>query len=281
MDFGGILAGAMAGGAEAVGGMARGAIEDERRLNLERERAAIEEQMRLRLEEARSRRHREDRTWELTEGAKLGTEAEVRRQDALRPGEIETHRQKGAVEMDQYRQKSDVDVDKGKRMAEVEVDAAGRMPFNLGEGQTRYVNGKAVASKGKTYAPGTGDAATLTKMKLEDAAEERRLVREFDDATPERQEKIRARLALLRGERPNEFDVEKVTDYKLDPATGEVAQKTERTQRRRPGAAPATQQRGAALKVGDVHDGYRYLGGNPKDANSWAPAERSSTGTVR
>jgi hypothetical protein len=44
----------------------------------------------------------------------------------------------------------------------------------------------------------------------------------------------------------------------------------------RGGAGPAP----GRLKVGDVVDGFRFMGGNPNDPKSWTPASRSAAGSV-
>jgi hypothetical protein len=44
----------------------------------------------------------------------------------------------------------------------------------------------------------------------------------------------------------------------------------------RGGAGPAPSR----LKVGDVVEGYRFMGGNPNDPKSWTPASRSAAGSV-
>ena len=66
MSFGGILATALAGGAQVVGKQAGDDIEAGRRTDLMREQANIEEQMRMRLAEMDDKRSRERALWETT-----------------------------------------------------------------------------------------------------------------------------------------------------------------------------------------------------------------------
>ncbi len=54
MSFGGMLATAFAGGAQQIGEIAKGDVQNQQRIDLAKEQAAIEEQMRLRLAEAGS-----------------------------------------------------------------------------------------------------------------------------------------------------------------------------------------------------------------------------------
>lgn len=271
----GILAGAMGGGAQAAVDIADGELAQRRKTEM----MQLEQQLAIERADAIARRQqaldRDQLLWK-TQGA--GAAAQ-----------LDYEKRKGAVD-------TEVEAAKRKALDPLDVTKAGDME---GARQTAATNATKARGGDKDYLrakQAEADASESGSLKASRGESTRGSRLENDEKEFARKERARAEELRNRGDEAGakkiedalarrqgakagqEYDVEKVTEVTEDPATGNKTTR-ERTERRKPGAAaPAAPGR---LTPGAVVDGYRFLGGNPNDKNSWAPAAQSGAGSVK
>ncbi len=223
--LGGIVRGAIAGAAGAAQDMAKGYIEDERRVSVQQQLSQIEEQRQLRIEEARERMRRTGRQADFEQDVanapkRAETEAASKRVVGAAENEVAAGREglvRGAA-------------------AEAERKAAGAYAAD----PTARAGVRAKAAD--TAAPDRGqsavNAANAARLREEaaDRAEKRRLQTELETAPPERAAQIERRLRVLDGKSPvAESDTVEVTTKGYDEAGNEVT--TKKVEKRKPGGA--------------------------------------------
>ena len=287
--LGGIIAGALGGGAGAAQGMAQGAIEDERKLDIAAQLSQMEEQRQLRIAEAGETRRRAGRGADIEQDiATSGRRAEA---EAGRVGIV------GKAETEVAGERAGI-VGKAQAGAQREAEA------EFGKDKAAQAGVRARAQAGHVEGSSERLRAMEAQMSIDDRKAHRRLVDELsviqsnDKLSPEdKQKQIDAKQKQIElnaqraGVKPvgDEDTTKKVkVKYTIDPLTGEKVgeEREESTEKRKrvPGAAPAKADASKAGKgpaVGTIRNGFRFLGGNPNDEKSWAPAGRSSTGKVQ
>jgi hypothetical protein len=250
--WGGILAGAVAGGAGAAQDMARGAIEDERKLSLTDQLSAIEEKRQMRIAEAAELRRRA--------GRQADTEQDLANAPRVRESAVADKRAVGTAAADVEREAT---------------IAAGSDPSYLKSKKAIAVAGQAP----ERYSPDTLARAELTRIQVGDEKKRRELLdRKADiesgslrgDQRARALKQIDQQLAQLErataGKKVDEYDTEKVREEtSVDPLTGEPTTKTvrERIEKRRPtpgkkeepaAAAPEAPRDMAQRKVGTTYN---------------------------
>lgn len=125
---------------------------------------------------------------------------------------------------------------------------------------------------------GSVTQAKLAQMTIDEKVKVNGLIEEFTTTKdPLRKTEIKEALTVRGIIKPGEYDTEKVATKVQNPDGSET--ETTRTQKRRPdGAAPTAAPQ---LATGMEVDGFVYMGGNPKDKNSWKPKGRTSGGAVQ
>lgn len=294
----GLIAGALAGAAGAAQGMAQGEIANAQQLDFRTQISQMEEQRQMRLAERQEQARRAGAEWDADNRRKqLPLDAEAANSDevlnAQRRGIIGKAQATAEAAVDpMVRKAGDVEAEDKARREREAVTTAGT--------DAKYLAAIRAKKNAETvWSPGTIAEAQLANMKVEDMKRHRALVDQFaavDADTSLMPEAKAAKLASLErqiklnvqraGGKPDtgETDTEKVTEQEYDDM-GNVVKKVERTEKRRPPPGgkqngPAQQAQAKGPAVGTVVGGYRFLGGNPNDKNSWAPAARSGTGKV-
>lgn len=251
--LGGILAGALGGGAAAAQGMAQGAIEDERRLSISEQLSRMEEARQMRIAEANEVRRR------------AGRQADIDQDITNAPRVAESQ---AASASTVARAKNTVDNE--------DVISRGSDPAYL-----KAKKAEANASRADPqYSPSELANAEATRMAVGDERERRRLLQEKEDietGSMRGDQRARAlaaverKLAALQGRRSggkDETDTVRRVDveFRTDPLTGEKTgeSRTETTEKRRanPGA-PAAKSPAAAPTVPAPQAAIDYLKQNP------------------
>ena len=251
--LGGILAGALGGGAAAAQGMAQGAIEDERRLSISEQLSRMEEARQMRIAEANEVRRR------------AGRQADIDQDITNAPRVAESQ---AASASTVARAKNTVDNE--------DVISRGSDPAYL-----KAKKAEANASRADPqYSPSELANAEATRMAVGDERERRRLLQEKEDietGSMRGDQRTRAlaaverKLAALQGRRSggkDETDTVRRVDveFRTDPLTGEKTgeSRTETTEKRRanPGA-PAAKSPAAAPTVPAPQAAIDYLKQNP------------------
>lgn len=224
----GLIAGAFKGAADAVGGIAEGHIQDERKLSMEQQLSQMEEQRQMRIDEAREQRRVKGRQSDIDQ-------------------DIASAPRKAAAEADAI---------KVTGRAKADTERAGLIAK---AGDPDYLKGaKAVANAERPdprYSPSEVAGAELTRVKLADEKRRRELLEQRDqiESSPsmrgDQRAKALARIdkeyerltGLAPGKKaPSETDTVRVTEKKYDDA-GNVTREEQRTERR---DAPPPSQRG-------------------------------------
>lgn len=265
--WGGIIAGALSGGAQAAGQIADDQMKQNDREKLMRLQQEMEEQRLVRADQLA----RERMMWEVDTGpdgyATRKTAAETAREKS-----VQGVRTDAAV--DQARKMIDVDVEKEQKLAPVKQTNAVSQAKAVKGAELEVTNADTLA-KGKdpemlkalrniataTESSATRASAALTQLSIEEKRAVGSLLKEYEDSntTPERKTAITQSLITRGVIKPgSEYDTEKVTTEK----TGDdgTVTKTERTQRRRPDSAGATpKDQAPAPTQADID----YLKANP------------------
>ena len=308
MGLGGIIAGALSGGAGQAISVADTQIDKQKQMDLrqyEHELALerMQQQERLRLEGVRVEN---DPNSEIGK-ARLGYQKKSDQQRV----ETETA---GYVDRETKLQPVRTEGAKALKRAENEIEQENLR--NYGKDPEVRKGAQAMAADKESTAAKVNAAATsyeLTRKKavdtLLDAASRARAAGNEDGA-----KSLRQQAADMRGADPNKnfadvqqggrtlADMAKAEEAPLnDPVQAAQMSEKEKTDRKKratelrrlaeqmitgvaekkavdTGGAPAPTA--GAPKVGTVVDGYRFLGGNPNDKKSWAPASQSGAGSV-
>lgn len=257
----GIIAGALAGGAEAVQNQAQGHIKDERQVNVAQQLSQMEEQRQIRIAEAAEMRRRA--------GGQHDFDQEVSRAPVRREIAVEDARAKGGVDVDTA-------VDKATRLGPVETETAVKRAGLIAreqdtaarEGDAAYAadpkaraGARARATDKAVFSPSAYLEADLARMKIADLQAHRALVTAYgaiEADTALKPEEKTAKLASIQkqielnaaksgvkaagasGESDTDKTITETTGY--DDKGNEVKTRTESTQKRKPppgGGAPA------------------------------------------
>jgi hypothetical protein len=242
MGWGGIIAGAMGAGAGAVGDIAQGHIDHERKTKLAQELAAIEEAKQMRLENARRMGARADKIWATSgEGAAAQLEFEDKSGRAASQRAVDQKRAEIPVEAERAQALTPIEVERQKLLKKAEIaveDAANNDPTHLAGIRKKTAASetsatRAAAAESAARVRIAGVELELKKIGLDDARDLNKL---FDRAQqlqadpnvdPKVREaelaKIQQQVALIRskngggGVGPKESDKAEMTEETTSP----------------------------------------------------------------
>jgi len=305
----GILAAGLAGGARAVGGIAEGKIDQERRLESAQVLSDIEEQKQKRIAEYQQQMRRADQTYNTTGqgGQELSAYAASNaRQAGGIALELKRNEATDQALIDAQRSKAKGDAEAAHATAKDMAIADANDPAYIGAVSKLKLADPEVAARiaaSKAQVAESGARAGLIASQTEGAkltnADKTQLNKLYSDASDilsdstiddaeraKRYMKVQQQIVLMKSKtgqvagRDPELDTQTVTTTTLDPETGNET-KTTRKEVRRPGmATPAPAQSGAP-PVGAVVGGFVFKGGDPNDKASWQPQGSQSSVPTR
>lgn len=320
MRLGGLIAGALGGAANEAGAMAKDWMDDERKTAMAQKLAKIEEERQMRIMEAQEKIRQSGKEWDTdfaTNNAERVAVADAKAKGAAAaistaPGgaaKIEADF-KTQAEIDRIQKTTPAQVAAAKQVKQAELDVQTADTIARGLNKDYLKASKQIANASRAdpqWAPGTVAAAKLAEKV---AAYRDVLANETDPAA---RKEIEQQIADLTGSSPtgkafgdmtrvaSEFgDLARnlearlktdltMTDDERKALTAQAQSYRDRSTQilnsllpggQAPGA-PANPSPSKLPKVGDVVNGYRYLGGNPNDEKSWAKADQSAAGKVR
>lgn len=298
--WGGILAGAMGGGAKAAVDIADGELAQRRKTEL----MQLEQQLAIERAEAIARRQqtidRENQTYNTTGqgGAEkldfkkresaVETEAEVAKRRAVDPLDVAK-----AGDMEGARQTAATNATKA-RGADKDYLRARQAETDAGE-STSTKSSRAESTRGSRLE--NDEKAELTSLRKR--AEEMR-ARGDEEGAKKIDDQIARRKTGKGANEKSYSDVvqaaaqlNKLAESAEMEGTPDSASRAAALRRQAENMLTSVgEKRGVSggggggggagrLAVGAVVDGYRFLGGNPNDKNSWAPASQSGAGSVK
>ena len=309
MGFGGIIAGALGGGAQAVGQIADTQIAQNQKMDM----ARMEQQLALERMQAQERIRQSGVLAENSGPIGEAKAAQVGRETAARvksetTGLMSRYQQLTPLEVERQKQ-----LDKGK--VDTEIDATKRRGAD-----SDYLKSERALADAKESSATRASAASsnyeLGRKKavdaLRDKLSEARATPGMEDQAKVLEQQISA---LSGGGGKNFSDVASVMKTFENMAAAEeaplkdpiaAAQMPDDEKKRRQANAREYRQMAATIgsdvsgkrgvnanppkggpqagalpKIGDIVDGFRFMGGNPKDKSSWAPADKSGGGEIK
>jgi hypothetical protein len=217
----GIIAGALGGLAGAAGDMARGYIEDERKLSVAEQLSKIEEARQMRIAEQAELRRRE--------GRQADTDQDIANAPRVAEAEAGSKKVVGKVE-------NDLAVDRTARTEGAKNDAERKAAADYAKDPSARAGARAAAQDKAVFAPGTYTRAEAERLALDDEKKRRNLLdrrADIESGNLRGGQRVRAlksidqQLAQL--ERTNkparnpELDTQEIREvtYSIDPASGE------------------------------------------------------------
>ena len=293
----GILAAGLAGGAGAVGGIAEGKIDQERRLESAQVLSDIEEQKQKRIAEYQQQMRRADQTYNTTGqgGQELSAYAASNaRQAGGIALELKRNEATDQALIDAQRSKAKGDAEAAHATAKDMAIADANDPAYIGavtklkladpEVAARLAASRAqVAEAGarmgligaQTQGVNLSNQDKVQLNKLYSDASEILSDSTIDDAErAKRYMKVQQQIVLMKSKtgqvagRDPELDTQTVTTTTLDPDTG-AETKTTRKEVRKPGQTSPSPAQSGAPPVGAVVGGFTFKGGNPNDKANW------------
>ena len=208
MSFGGMLATALAGGANVIGKQAGDDIEQQRKTDLMTQQAAIEEQMRMRLAEFSEKQRRSGVLWE-TSGEGGAAKREYRKGELADASD---------AAVSQARNMIPVAVEQATAVAGAQRDAVTKSGSDPAYIKALRAISAANAAPDRTDYKGRDLDNAIKQMQVDNAARADGLRKEFGKATPERQQQIKDELSILTGK-----DADKFVPVPLKDADGAIS----------------------------------------------------------
>ena len=297
MSFGGILATALAGGAQVVGKQAGDDIEAGRKTDLMREQAAIEEAMRMRLAEFSEKQRRSGVLWDNTgeaADAKLSmrgkelaqqAEADIAKARGMIPVSTEAARAMIPVTQEAARAKADTDKAITKEQAADPIYLGAVAKIKLADPEVAARIAASRASAGASAASAAESRERTEGLRLNNAdkktldklyGEAGTILADASISDEERAKqygRVQTQIVLMKSkngqvkERDPELDTPTVTEEKLNPDG--TTTKTTRKEVRKAGNGSAAAP--GAPEVGTEVGGYVFKGGDPNDKKNWTP----------
>ncbi len=271
--FGGLVAGAVYGGADAVQDQARKGMEADAKLDFERQRSAIEEARQQRAAELQDRLSRSRAQWEVDTVNGLGKD-KVAYEQTL--GKVKNEQEVGKErQIAPIRTEQQITAAKGMAQARIDVETAANNDPKFLAGLRKHAAATHIESLASITQAELGRMEIAERKQIATLTNEAIAIQNDSTLTDADREKklarINATVQTIKGKQAptKEYDSEKVTTETPDGNGGTI--KTEKIVRRNPGGIPEEPK---GPPVGTVIKDKRFKGGDPNDKANWEPVKK-------